>query len=519
MSKNVKQQVDEQIHRSLMVSDEAKRYLSWESWTPIMGALLLSGIRPSSRWTDIPALEGHQEHEPVSQSELFRSLLSTMRKTEYGLDKEVLTPQSLRFKNAENILALWDAVCQALNDYPTEIAPKDFSVWLWRRAAEGDVHLPEPMWARVFVDHYTLKEPDWFVPRAALALHKADLMKARKLIPKHVFGEYIARAWADGATSVDEILASLAEMMKNGDINGVKFKRYALKSDLVYTQDGEERTLNRDSFARQLRRMKGKSEASDNPPLPPVSAPDEMPFIRRIVVDPAAFSRFSSGEQFLELAVDLLLEAMQYVRLATHVRDSDGGWDRDHVVVAGNVARLWKLLRSIAVLSRVELPETVFLTAHLAIETIVDIKYLIANFNPELIEDYVNAPTQRTSVSKNGWSALDLPQKAKAIGFEHVEIFDVERATQHVHGSWLDLCALHINETDDGCYYMQRDGQTPHPRMLLVAGRHALAATRDFLLFASDTAWAKQLLKSVEDLVGRLQTADALLDKHLSTQR
>lgn len=515
MSKNIKQQID----LSLMVSDVAKGYLSWPSWSPITGALLLSGIRPSSRWMDIPALEGHRDHEPVSQSTLFRDLLSTMSKVEHGLDKEPLTPQSPRFKNAENILALWDAVCQAHNDYPIDIAPKDFSVWLWGRATQGDVHLPEPMWARVFVDHYTLKKADWFIPRAALASHRADLMKARKLVPKHVFGEYIAKAWADGVNTPDEILDGLAKMMENGDIYGVKLERYAFKSNLVYTRDGSKYTLNRNSFARQLRRMRKKSEASYNPPPSAVSAPDEMPFIKRVAVDPAAFNRFSDAEQFLELAVDLLMEATQYVRWATHLHDSDGGWDCDHAVVAGNVARLWKLLRSVAVLSQVKLVGTVFLTAHLAIETIIDIKYLIANFCPELIQNYVDAPMQKTSTGTDGWSRLDLPQKAKAIGFEHVEIFDIERAALHVHGSWLDLCALHINETDEGRYYMDQDGRALHPRVLLVTGRLALNATRDFLLFAGDTAWAGKLVNSIEDLLNRLQTADALFDKLLSAQR
>jgi hypothetical protein len=82
-----------------------------------MGALLLSGIRPSPRWMDVPPTEGHRDDTPVSHKELFIELLSSLKVPERGLDNERILSKSHRFKSVENILLFWDHVCSVHADY------------------------------------------------------------------------------------------------------------------------------------------------------------------------------------------------------------------------------------------------------------------------------------------------------------------------------------------------------------------------------------------------------------------
>jgi hypothetical protein len=128
--RNLKQQIEDLTDRNLKISEECRRYLRHESWSPIMGALLLSGIRPSPRWMDVPPTEGHRDDTPVSHKELFIELLSSLKVPERGLDNERILSKSHRFKSVENILLFWDHVCSVHADY-------------LRISDEGDRPLPQ----------------------------------------------------------------------------------------------------------------------------------------------------------------------------------------------------------------------------------------------------------------------------------------------------------------------------------------------------------------------------------------
>ncbi|MEX3973539.1 hypothetical protein [Paraburkholderia caribensis] len=85
---NLKQRVEDLRDHSLAITELTRKYLGYPDWSPIVAALLLSGIRPSDRWIDVPPADGHRDDEPVSHADLFTGLLSSMKRPERGLDNE-----------------------------------------------------------------------------------------------------------------------------------------------------------------------------------------------------------------------------------------------------------------------------------------------------------------------------------------------------------------------------------------------------------------------------------------------
>lgn len=111
------------VSLNLAIRNQVKRYLARDSWTPIMAALLLAGIRPSSHWTDVPELEAHGDHVPVSFSDIFVRLQVTGRGWESGLDGERVNIATDRFQNAEIILRFLDQVFEYKKVYPAIFIP------------------------------------------------------------------------------------------------------------------------------------------------------------------------------------------------------------------------------------------------------------------------------------------------------------------------------------------------------------------------------------------------------------
>lgn len=515
MRKNLKKQADEQLRISRVISDAAASYLARESWTPITGAMLLSGIHPSSRWTEIPDLAGHQDHEPISFSEIFHSLRMSMKKPERGLDGTDVFPHSDRFKNVENILGLWDAICSDINDYPSDVSSRNFALTMWKHAHEGHVNLPEPIWIRVFVDHYDLKNPDRFVPRSVLDQREIT-PEERKFIPKHKFGKFIVNIWIETGKGVDPdvILARLAKTIENGAIEGTELvEQYSHRSDLRYKQasDRKPRTLYRDTLARQLRRMRARhnvaSGANDHS-APTGALPDIISFIPRVPVDSTEFRRFSEPEQITELARKLMLETNQYVRFATLCFPA-GGWKRDHAVVAGNVTRLSKQLLAVARLVPENLVDMVLMIGGRAIETMADIRFLCENLSPELVDDYIRNSSVNASTDGR-WGGLDRLQRADAVGLRKTPFFDLADAPLHIHDTWKTVEYFHLDETQDGNYLPNLKGNTTHPQALLSLSMLSLETVLAFLQSTDRSDRIENLQGAIHDLHRRLTKADEL---------
>ncbi|WP_454824453.1 hypothetical protein [Paraburkholderia xenovorans] len=520
---DLKQRVEALRDRSLVLGALTKKYLAYTDWSPIIAALLLSGVRPSDRWADVPPADGHRDEQPISHADLFAELLSSMKRPERGLDNEPVVQTSIRFQNAKTILLFWDQVCNAHKDYPNALPPRDFVAWIWDMSQQGYVHIPDHTWIDAFINNYSLKHFDRVLPKEVLAWLTMGSKKARALSPKHKFGREIAMARLEAQQAgeptddPDEILFRLAEMMRNKKVDGVKLKEYRRKSDIVYTLDGEKDpiTLRRDSFARQLRRMIAKGDASSDAGKPRAPSTGGFPDIKAVTISTNTINRFTSNEQLMKLARDLFRETTAYVRLAASLRVSDKGWPREDAVLVGNMVRLSKLLTSIGTFAELKLAEMLALTVPLAIETMVDLKYLIANFNPRLIGSYVGSPEKRTPNAGLDWAALDLKEKANAIGFGDVYTYVLQDAPAHLHGSWKDLTTYHLTNTGDERFHAKLAWTEPNPQPLVTTSMLALVVTQGFADLIASGPPVEELQNRIVDLFGRLKIADEGFDQFL----
>lgn len=124
-------------------------YLSMDTWSPVMAALLVSGIEPPTDCEDIP-LGG------------------------IGLDGKNLHASNGRFHDARRVLKAWNFVDEEEDEppRPSSFTPLEFLVWcLDEERIESD-------WLRYLVELGGIKglgAPDFSAARLELALRKAKL--------------------------------------------------------------------------------------------------------------------------------------------------------------------------------------------------------------------------------------------------------------------------------------------------------------------------------------------------------
>jgi hypothetical protein len=515
---NLRQQVEDLRDRNLAISDATREYLGRDSWSPIMAALLVSGIRPSADWEDVLPAENHSNDKPISHRDLFVELRSASKTSERGLDNERIPRDSPRYKCVEHILLFWDQLCSEHNDYPIDLPPKDFVVWLWGQSRQGYVHIPDSTWLDTFVNNYPLKHFNKFVPREVLAWLTASSKKAWELSPKHKFGREIAEVRAeakqagDPSDDPDEILSRLAEKMRKDAIADITLLKYSRKSNIQYRHKGDRGTytLRRDSFARQLRRMIAKESTPADPASPPVPSDESFPDIKAVAVSPGVINKFTSNEEVTKLAGDLLGETIDYVRWTASLQVPDGGWPLREAVLVGNVARLVKLLVATNDFAASKMFDMFALMAPLAMETMVDLKYLAENLDAKLLDSYVGIPAIEGSKARTNWTDLDLKQKAKATGSRDGYVRFLQDALFHLHGSWKDLTEHHLSPAGDGRYQVQLTSTDtePDPELLITMSIVAINVIHSVSNVIASGPVKEHFHSGLKNLYTRLKIAD-----------
>lgn len=390
--KDLKERVDEMFAATRAVSFQVSRALSFERWTPIQGALLLSGIRPSPRWVDTAVLDGPERSGPISHCEIFEKRLSSMQGRERGLDDEPVSRDSLRFRNARGILVFWDEACEHQANYFLHVEPRAFVQWTVKEHRKGNFFIPAPNWLELFGEKCGLSTLNTIIPQEIFELFSPNSQTNRDLIPKHRLGNYILKAWtdakADGAAEndPDEVLFRLSDLIESRKIPNLQLIKYDPKLGIEYRDIHTQAryTLRRDSLARQLRRMvKRQSEPETFRDIrsAPIPMTNGFPYIRRVDVRTDLVNELTRNVQLIKLARDLVAEAAAHVRIAAGLEIAGKGWPKNYAVVVGNMARLSKLLISIDVLASCGLTEMLALIYQTTLGTVVDIKYLIVNFN------------------------------------------------------------------------------------------------------------------------------------------
>ncbi|WP_255696590.1 DUF5677 domain-containing protein [Aurantimonas sp. HBX-1] len=116
---------------------------------------------------------------------------------------------------------------------------------------------------------------------------------------------------------------------------------------------------------------------------------ENLPEIERTRVDADEMAAFEHEDDFTGLAVDLMIETGCWTCLAASTLGENQTWDRDRAAVCGNMVRLYKLIHTVLDQTTQKRQESAFIFARLVFETLVNIRYMVQNFHPKLIDEYV----------------------------------------------------------------------------------------------------------------------------------
>lgn len=120
--------IQERITLTLQLRDALRQYMDMESWTPVMGAMLLAGIRPEAGCIALPKDGG------------------------VSLDGVVIKGSANRhFSDARWILKAWHVRCEDDQHFPTEVSPLSFIAWCIEDQVQEEYATLSPfVWIDVF---------------------------------------------------------------------------------------------------------------------------------------------------------------------------------------------------------------------------------------------------------------------------------------------------------------------------------------------------------------------------------
>jgi hypothetical protein len=289
------------------------------------------------------------------------------------------------------------------------------------------------------------------------------------------------------------------------------------------------------------------------------TAKSPFPSIERVPVDLERVAGFTNEEQFMELAFDLLREVTSYTAVAAGTLGPEPAWSRNQAAVGGNMVRLCKLLSAFLDQTSQRRPETSTILSRLAFETIVNARYLIANFSPELVGSYLhhslrherrlwdtiqaNIEARKGVVlpiedrmlksidraakfsgltieridpkAKGPWGGKDLRQKAQAVGLDGAYLAVFGGMSHNVHGAWFDLQQYHLEEVGEDAFTPRFEWGRPRPQPLFALGVLSLAAVVDFIAFIGGDEASALLQGDLDDLTARLHEANDAHEAYL----
>ncbi|WP_374556441.1 hypothetical protein [Aquitalea pelogenes] len=118
----------DQITASLQLRKTIQKYLDMQSWTPVMGAMLLAGIHPPSDCEAIPTAGGT------------------------SLDgNPIIGSGNTPFYEAGMILQQWNDWCEDEDSFPSHVVPLDFINWCIEDEIQERYAVSSPfMWISIF---------------------------------------------------------------------------------------------------------------------------------------------------------------------------------------------------------------------------------------------------------------------------------------------------------------------------------------------------------------------------------
>ncbi|EMH2961691.1 hypothetical protein V6G44_003474 [Burkholderia multivorans] len=531
-TENMRDRTRERFHQMLdattSVYDSIGRCLAKPEWTPIQGALMLSGIWPSSHWIESDSVDRQPTTAPISHRETFEKLLSELRRPENGLDKEPVPSNSSRFRNARGILAFWDHCCEHQSQYFHDVNSKEFTEFLAKEHRKGNFFIPEPNWLELFAEKCGVNSRTTIVPSVVHELFSSNSQSNENLIPKHRLRDVILKAWisakADGCASnnTDQVLIRIKRIIEAGEAKGLKLIRYDKKIGIEYqeTDSGKVYTLLRDSLARQLRRMIARqptAESIRDPRLSLTATIDGFPYIRRTIVDSDLIGELSPNTKLIQLACDFTIESSRYIQLSSNLQVSKDDHIMKHAIIIGNLTKLWKLLVATDILAAHKTTEALATLMPPIFETIVDIKYLATHATPELVSSYIERNPADKLNNKESWNSLSLEFKARSVDFGDLYDQAFGDSDDLALNPWEHLTRYHL-ALDGDAYRAKLSWAELDPSPLLTLNKYSLNATMTFVNTFSNVPFIEELRRRISDLHSRILAAQEIFEQYMYTR-
>ena len=115
----------------------------------------------------------------------------------------------------------------------------------------------------------------------------------------------------------------------------------------------------------------------------------DLPEIEKTEFDLDTIAKFESEDDFIGVAVSLLVETGSYVCVVGNLLPDDTkAWNSDQAVVVGHFVRLYKLISAMLDQTCQHRREIAFMFARMAFECIINASFILKNYSPELILSY-----------------------------------------------------------------------------------------------------------------------------------
>ncbi|MDR9764410.1 DUF5677 domain-containing protein [Rhizobium redzepovicii] len=285
---------------------------------------------------------------------------------------------------------------------------------------------------------------------------------------------------------------------------------------------------------------------------------ETMPEISKVAVDVAAMAEFTSEEGFMSLAVDLAIETGQYVCVAACTTGKEQSWSRDQAAIGGNMVRIYKLIDAMLDQHCKLRGETSFMLARLVFETIVNVRYLIANFSPALIDSYVEYSLRhekklwddiaKNIVKRNGvvlpieermqksierafdaaclsidaidpkkkspWGNRNLYEKAQAVSLDALYLSAFGGTSHGIHGAWEDICGNNLH-WDGSRFTPNIEWSMPRPQLLLALCPVIVETVYMYFEFIGEDSARDMFAEPLQNLVDRIASVSAAHEAYL----
>lgn len=286
---------------------------------------------------------------------------------------------------------------------------------------------------------------------------------------------------------------------------------------------------------------------------------DHLSDIKRVAIDPDEIGKFTSEQQFMKLAVDLMVETGSYVCVAACTLGKKTVWNRDQAAIGGNMVRLFKLLHSVLDQTCQRREETSFILGRLVFETVVNIRYLVLEYSPELVASYIEHSFRheakllaliRANIAARGgdvlpiedrmlksihrsaaaagidvdkfkpqkgpWGGKNLFEKAAAVGCEDAYLAAFGGASHSVHGNWHEIYGKHLHWDKNGGFTPNTDWHVPRPQTLNALCVLVINTLPVYFSFMAGDAAAAAVEQPLNDLLARVFQAAQLHEGYLS---